>query len=81
MILDVIDVKIYRVPSYKFELQIGLSIVLISFTIVNKNFMKTKKMLIRIVGIVLISSIITCIWFVISVAIILQFHLSIGGHL
>ena len=81
MILDVIDVKIYRIPSYKFELQAGLSIVLISFMIVNKNFMKTKKILIRIVGITLLSSIITSAWFVISVAIILQFHLSIGGHL
>ena len=81
MILDVIDVKIHRIPSYKFELQIGLSIVLISFMIVNKNFMKTKRMVIRLVGITLISSIITSAWFVIAVAMILQFHLAIGGHL
>ena len=81
MVLDVIDVKIYKIPSYQFELQIGLSIVLISFMIVNKDLMKTKKMLVRIIGIALISSIITSAWFVISVAIILQFHMSIGGHL
>jgi len=81
MILDVIDVKICRIPSYKFELQIGLSMIFISFMIVNKNLMKTKKMLIRVIGIALISSIITSAWFIISVAILLQFHVSIGGHL
>lgn len=81
MILDVIDVKICRIPSYKFELQIGLSIIFISFMIVNKNLMKTKKMVIRVIGIALISSIITSAWFVISVVILLQFHMSIGGHL
>ena len=81
MIVDVIDVKFYKIPSYKFELQIFLSIIFLSFMIVNKNLMKTKKMLIRVIGIALISSIITSAWFVISVAMLLQFHLSIGGHL
>jgi predicted secreted protein len=81
MIVDVIDVKFYKIPSYKFELQIFLSIIFLSFMIVNKNLMKTKKMLIRVIGIALISSIITSAWFVISVVMLLQFHLSIGGHL
>lgn len=81
MVIDFMDVKWQRFPSFKYELEMVLMLVFIGFSWVNRNLFQQFHRASRVLVISLISSIMTVLWFVISVFAVIQFHLAIGGHL
>ncbi len=81
LIIDVVDVKLYRFKGFEHELVVGLSIVLISFIIANKNLFEKFNLFLRGCAIAAISIGLTALWFCITVGILLEFHLAIGGNL
>jgi hypothetical protein len=81
LIVDIIDVKWHKIPGYKYELIIILSVVLLSFVFANRTIFKKLKPLFRGVAIFAVSIGLTAIWFLITTTILGEFHLSIGGSL
>jgi hypothetical protein len=78
---DLIDVKIARLPSFPYETQIALAAAFIAFTVTGRNAWSELPPLQRWSAVAGVASILSVVWFAITVAIVLQFHLFIGGPL
>jgi len=81
LIVDLVDVKVARLPSCPYELQIILATAFIAFIVTGRNAWSTLPSLRRWAAIAGVASILAVVWLAVSVAIVLQFHLLIGGHL
>ena len=81
LVIDLIDVRIAKLPDFAYSLQITLMMVFSSFYCANQplfpHFASTSRVLLNILS----SAVITFVWFWISVLIVIQFHLAIGGTL
>jgi hypothetical protein len=81
LIIDFVDVRIYRFEGFKYELFIALSVIFLSYVFTNKNLYSSGTLIFRVVIITFTSACLTVLWFIVSVFIVLQFHLLIGGNL
>lgn len=81
LVVDLIDVKIARIPDVAYSLQIILIVVFSSFFWANQPLFPHFALTVRVLLNILISAVITFVWFWISVLIGIQFHLAIGGTL
>ena len=81
LIIDIIDVKWFKIQGHKYELLITLGVVLISFTTINRKLFQTLAPFFRWLSIVILSAGLTSIWFFITITVLIKFHLSIGGNL
>jgi hypothetical protein len=81
ILIDFIDVKWRRFPSFEYELSFVLVFVLASFVWVNKSLVRKVRPSLRYLIISLIASIMTALWFALTVYMVIQFHMAIGGHL
>jgi hypothetical protein len=81
LIADLVDVKVARLPSFPYEIQIVLAAAFLAFVVTGRNAWSNLPPLQRWSAVAGVASILTVVWFAITVAIGLQFHLLIGGHL
>jgi hypothetical protein len=81
LIVDLVDVKVGRLPSFPFEIQIIVAAAFIAFVVASRNAWSKLPSLQRWAAVAGVASILTVVWFAISVVIVLQFHLLIGGQL
>ena len=81
LFIDLIDVKLFKIPGHKYGLLITLSIVLVSFIYVNKGLLQDQRPFYRGVVILSICMGLTAIWFIFATTILVEFHVSIGGHI
>ncbi len=81
LVVDLVDVKVARLPSFPGELQIVLATTFIVFVLTNRNAWPQLSSLYRWPAVAGVASILTVVWFAISIAIVLSFHLRIGGTL
>lgn len=79
--IDLYDLKISRLPSFKYELPIALLFVLFLFFYVNKNLWLQLNPVLHYLSVGLFSSCLTGLWFIVSVYLVLEFHLLMGGTL
>jgi hypothetical protein len=81
LLADFVDVKIARLPSVEYELPILLVAVFVAFVSAGRSTWAKLPAPRRWVAIAGVAGILTAVWFAVSVAIVLQFHLLIGGGL
>jgi len=81
ILIDFIDVKLQKLPGFKYELQFALALVYASFLWVNRSLFYKFNVTLRCFFVATISFAFTALWFLVSVFSTLQFHLAIGGHL
>ena len=81
LLADLVDVKIAQLPSFEYELPIVIATAFVGFVLASRNAWMELPPLRRWAAVVFAASILTAVWFAVSVAAVLQFHLLIGGTL
>jgi hypothetical protein len=81
LIIDIIDVKYVKISGHDYELVLILGVVLFSFILANKSLFKRMNPIFRSLSVLILSAVFTTIWFFISITILLEFHITIGGNL
>ena len=80
LLIDFIDVKVGRVPDFKYSLHLILFVVWLSFSWISKDLFELEGIK-KHLAIFSLSFITTAIWFVVGVFLVINFHLLIGGSL
>ena len=81
LLADLVDVKVARLPPFEYELPIMIAAAFVVFIFSNRDAWRTLPSLQRWAAVAFAAGVLTAVWFAVSVAIVLQFHLLIGGGL
>ena len=81
LIVDLIDVKLFKKPGHKYDLLMILGVVFLSFAFINRKLFLKLNPFLRWFSLFILSAGLTSLWFFLTVSVLIEFHVSIGGHI
>jgi len=79
--IDYVDVKVTTIPDFPHELPVIALLVAASFIGVNRGLFQGRHVSVRCLLIATLTSLLTVVWFGVSLFTLLHFHIAIGGSL